>query len=345
MQRQQLEQRVARRLKLMSISLSGDLNVTIFINAESSKHMAGKKHLQRRWCWKSSNDPLKEFCTYNNMIIRQFFFQFSSHTSSFPHLYLSKEEVLLGLPLPLLLLLQLLRVHRFLFYDHPPYRPRLLHSHRRWWRRRRRGEPLVLSELLFRFLRMTLVLPGRSWGAGAHCWDLVGGLGHDLQKSRKMTTFEGEREAFCHFLQPSHAAQLNFKPIVQQVTVSSEYRPSEATIVFAQNRGRAFLKDCFGMKNTGLSWQQPSGLTMNPIRITQQSFFRCRQMMSLSTVTTPKSLNHKSDLRWPRKPQPSNGETKKETGQKGVQGRLSGENKIFFSPKTADCSVCAKQPC
>lgn len=50
MQRQQLEQRVARRLKLMSISLSGDLNVTIFINAESSKHMAGKKHLQRRWC-------------------------------------------------------------------------------------------------------------------------------------------------------------------------------------------------------------------------------------------------------------------------------------------------------
>lgn len=197
----------------MSGSLSGDLNVTIFINAESSKHMAGKKHLQRRWCWKSSNELLKNFAPIITQLIRKFCFQTSPQTSSIPHLYLSKQEVLLGLSLPLLLLLQLLRVHRFLFYDHPPHRPRLLHTHRRWWRRWGRGEPLVLSELLFRFLRMTLVLPGRSWGVGAHSWDLVDGLGHDLRNSRKKTSFDGERDVFCHFLQPWHAAHLYFQSI------------------------------------------------------------------------------------------------------------------------------------
>lgn len=34
----------------------------------------------------------------------------------------------------------------------------------------------------------------------------------------------------------------------------------------------------------------------------------------------------------------------KEPGQKGVQGRWSREDTICFSPTTADCSVCAKQP-
>lgn len=102
-----------------------------------------------------------------------------SLASSSLHPYLSEDKVLLSLSLPLLPLLLLLGVQRLLFDDQPSQRPSVLRRCRRGgWRRG--GEPLVLSQFLFRFLRVTLVLPGQPWGAGACNRELVTRLGHDL---------------------------------------------------------------------------------------------------------------------------------------------------------------------
>lgn len=103
-----------------------------------------------------------------------------------PHPYLSEQEVLLHLSLPLVLLLG---VRGLLLDDQPSQRPRLLHR-----RRGGRGgwgcETLVLPEFLFCLLWVTLVLPGRPRGAGARSRDLITGLGHDLRNVKRRS---GER--------------------------------------------------------------------------------------------------------------------------------------------------------
>lgn len=93
----------------------------------------------------------------------------------------------------------------------------------------------MLSELLFRFLWVALVLPGRSWRAGAHGRDLVGGLGQDLEeKGRKKDELRRrERRVLPFWLRSSfsfgadgrkwsHGVHLYFKSIVGQVAATSE---------------------------------------------------------------------------------------------------------------------------